>query len=56
VKKVDPSGTTYYIGGIYEKMEASGVVTTTGYYTDIVPCQVARLSQCDRGRQAKRAR
>ncbi len=32
MKKVDSSGTTYYIGGIYEKMEAGGVVTTTSYY------------------------
>jgi RHS repeat-associated protein len=33
VKKVDPSGTTtYYVGGLYEKMEAGGVVTTTSYY------------------------
>ena len=32
VKKVDGSGTTYYVGGLYEKMEAGGVVTTTSYY------------------------
>ena len=40
MKKVDPSGTTYYVpalsgaegGGLYEKMEAGGVVTTTSYY------------------------
>jgi len=33
VKKVDSSsGTTYYVGGLYEKMEAGGVVTTTSYY------------------------
>jgi YD repeat-containing protein len=32
VKKVDGSGTTYYVSGLYGKMEAGGVVTTTSYY------------------------
>ncbi len=33
VKKTDPDGSeTFYVGGLYEKMEAGGVVTTTSYY------------------------